>query len=215
MRSRSGIAGVLAFSLLIAGCGKEGSTPNAPLVGVKGSEKQAAQGLGFPTFATKNTTRVGGADAVADAAAVARAVYPASTASSRPDAVTLVDDRDWRVALAASVLMSPPVRAPLLFTNGSELPAATESALEGLGPRGSRELEGAQVIRVGSVARPSGFKSTDVKGGDPFTVANDVDRLAASARGAPSDAVVIVSADAPSYSMPAAAWAAKSGNPVL
>ena len=215
MRSRSGIAGVLAFSLLIAGCGKEGSTPNAPLVGVKGSEKQAAQGLGFPTFATKNTTRVGGADPVADAAAVARAVFPAETASTRPSAVTLVDSGDWRIALASAVLMAPPVRAPLLFTNGSSLPPASGAALEGLGPRGARSLAGTQVIRVGSVARPAGMKSTDIKGGDPFTVANQVDKLIASARGGPSGSVVIVGADDPAYAMPAAGWAAKSGNPIL
>src|SRR4051794_39274005 len=215
MRTRRPFAGALVCSLLIAGCGKEAGAPNQPLVGLKGSEKKAAQGLGFPTFATKNTTRVGGADAVADAAAVARAVYPAETASTRPSAVTLVDGGDWRIALASSVLMAAPVRAPLLFSNGSSLPPASEAALEGLGPRGARSLAGTQVIRVGSVARPAGFKTTDVKGGDPFTVANAVDRLAASARGAPSDAVLVVSADAPAYAMPAAAWAAKSGNPVL
>jgi hypothetical protein len=216
MRARPQLALAAACALAaLAGCGKDTVTANQPVVGVKGSSKQAAQGLGFPTFATKNTTRVGGADATADAAAVARAVYPAETAGTRPGAVTLVDDSDWRIALAASVLMAPPVRAPLLFTNGSSMPAASSAALEGLGPRGARSLNGAQVIRVGSVARPSGFKSTDVKGGDPFTVANDVDRLAASARGAPSDDVLVVGADAPAYSMPAAAWAAKSGNPVL
>src|SRR3954470_8362479 len=174
MRARRHPAALLACLLaaLTAGCGKESTGANQPVVGVKGSSKQAAQGLGFPTFATKNTTRVGGADATADAAAVARAVYPAETAATRPGAVTLVDDSDWRIALAASVLMAPPVRAPALFTDGSGLPAASEAALEGLGPRGARSLDGTQVIRVGSVARPSGFKTTDLKGGDPFTVAN-------------------------------------------
>jgi hypothetical protein len=216
MRARPQLALAAACALAaLAGCGKDTLPTNQPVVGIKGSEKQAAQGLGYPTFATKNTTRVGGADAVADAAAIARAVYPAETAATRPAAVTLVDDRDWRIAMAASVLMAPPVRAPLLYTNGSSLPPASSAALEGLGPRGARTLGGAQVIRVGSVARPSGFKSTDVKGGDPFTVADAVDRLAGVARGAPSDAVIVVSADAPAYSMPAAAWAAKSGNPVL
>jgi hypothetical protein len=34
--------------------------------------------LGFPAFATKNTTRVAGADSIADAAAVALAVYPST-----------------------------------------------------------------------------------------------------------------------------------------
>ncbi|HEY3186539.1 MAG TPA: hypothetical protein VGJ70_03645, partial [Solirubrobacteraceae bacterium] len=217
MRARSLLAvaiGCLALALA-AGCGKQAEQHNQPVLGVRGSEKEAAQGLGFPSFATKNTTRIGGADAVADAAAVARAVYPAATADTRPRAVTLVDQRDWRIALAASALMAPPVRAPVLFADGAELPPATEAALQGLGPRGSSALDGAQLIRVGAVARPAGFKTADLKSGDPFTVADEIDRLVAAARGGPSDTVLVAGADAPAYAMPAAAWAAKSGDPVL
>src|SRR5213592_4322059 len=149
MRARPLLAAALACLPLVlaAGCGKGTAPRNQPVSGVRGTEKQAAEGLGFPSFATKNTTRVGGADAVADAAAVARAVYPAATADTRPRAVTLVDQRDWRIALAASALMAPPVRAPVLFADGAELPPATEAALQGLGPRGSSALDGAQVIR--------------------------------------------------------------------
>ena len=217
MRARTLLAAALACLplALAAGCGKGTAPRNQPVIGVRGTEKQAAEGLGFPSFATKNTTRIGGADAVADAAAVARAVFPAATADSRPGAVTLVDQRDWRIALAASVLMAPPIRAPLLFAEGADLPPASDAALQGLGPRGTSALDGTQLIRVGAVARPAGFKTTDLKSGDPFTVADEIDRLVASARGGPSDSVVIASADAAAYAMPAAAWAAKSGDPVL
>src|SRR4051794_2797999 len=162
-----------ALALTAGACGKGGSDVNQPRSGVKGTEKEAAQGLGFPQFATKNTTRIAGADAIADAAAVSRAVWPAATAGTRPDAVTLVDDPDWRAGLAAAALAAPPVRAPILFAHGSELPPASDAALEGLGPRGARSLAGVQVVRVGAVARPSGFKTSDLKGGDPFTVANE------------------------------------------
>src|SRR5439155_757536 len=84
----------------------------------------------------KNTTRIGGADPVADAAAVARAIYPGTTPDSRPDAVTLVP-QDWATATAAAALMAPPVRAPLLFSDPKSLPAGSEEALRALGPRGS------------------------------------------------------------------------------
>src|SRR5438093_11001792 len=217
MRARPLLAAALACLPLVlaAGCGKGTAPRNQPVSGVRGTEKQAAEGLGFPSFATKNTTRIGGADAVADAAAVARAVFPAAPADTRPAAVTLVDKRDWRIALAASVLMAPPIRAPLLFAEGADLPAASDAALQGPGPGGSRTLDGTQLIRVGAVARPAGFKTTDLKSGDPFTVADEIDRLAASARGGHGDTVVVASADAPAYAMPAAAWAAKSGDPVL
>jgi hypothetical protein len=199
----------------LAGCGKSDTGTDQPVVGIGGGEKQAAQGLGFPAFATKNTTRVGGGDAIADAAAVARAVYPAVTGSTRPDAVTLVDQRDWRSAVAASVLMSRPVRAPVLFADGKDLPAASDAALQALGPTGSRALAGAQIVRIGDVAKPSGFKTRNLTGGDPYTVADAIDRTVSSVRGAPSDAVVVASADASEYTMPAAGWAAKSGDPIL
>src|SRR4051812_49898045 len=111
----------LAAALLVAGCGKGSggpASPQRPVLGVKGDKREAAQNLGFPQFATKNTTRIGGADPVADAAGAARAVYPATTAQTRPDAVTLVP-QDWRVATAASVLMAPPIRAPILYSDGA------------------------------------------------------------------------------------------------
>jgi hypothetical protein len=201
---------------LLAGCGKDDSgSLDQPITGVRGGDDAAEQGLGFPTFATKNTTRIAGADPVADAAAVARAVYPAATSGTRPGAVTLVDQGDWRAALAASVLMAPPVGAPVLFGDGDDLPPATEGALEALGPRGVRALDGAQVLRIGDVADAEGFKDRDVAGGDAFQIAANIDRLAATARGAASDRVVVVSADEPEYAMPAAGWAAKSGDPVL
>src|SRR5919198_1094413 len=42
-----------------------------------------------------------------------------------------------------------------------------------------------------------------------------IDAFQTAARGNPSDRVVVVSADAPDFAMPAAAWAAKAGDPVL
>jgi hypothetical protein len=183
-------------------------------VGIEGDERAAGQRLVFP-FATKNTTRVGGADPVANAAGVARVVFPAATADTRPNAVVLADQSDWRVALASSVFMAPPVRAPLLFSDGDDLPEASDSALAALGPRGADELGGAQVIRVGNVAKPDGLKSNDLRGSDPFALTAEIDRVVSAARGSPSDRVMVVSADAPAYAMPAAGWAAKSGDPIL
>ena len=59
---------------------------------------EEAEELGFPAFATKNTTRVAGADPVANAAGVALAVYPSTGDAPGPDAVTLVDAGDWQAA---------------------------------------------------------------------------------------------------------------------
>ncbi len=201
---------------LAAGCGRSQQRAiDNPRIGASGSDRRAAPALGFPGFATKNTTRVGGADPVADAAAIARAVYPSSSASSRPRAVTLVDAGDWRVALAASVLMSSPIRAPILFSDGGDLPDATAAALEALAPAGSEPAGRAQVIRIGDVPHPKGMRTTDLVGRDPFALARAIDAFAAQARDASSDTVIVASADRPEYAMPAACLAAKAGIPIL
>ena len=88
------------------------TTPDAPPVSGQTGDEVPAGGppLGFPVFATKNTTRVAGGDAIADAAAVALATYPARTPESRPAAVILAEVRDWRTGLAASVLVGMPIQ---------------------------------------------------------------------------------------------------------
>ncbi|HMJ35226.1 MAG TPA: cell wall-binding repeat-containing protein [Baekduia sp.] len=217
---RSTAAALLALAVVAAGCGRgaDSTTTKAkqPEIGAKGTETTAAADLGFPVFATKNTTRVGGADPVADAAAVARAVYSGSSRVTRPRAVVLADDRDWRVGLAASVLMSSPIRAPLLYAHGpDELPAATKSALAALAPTGSKQAGGAQVVRVGDVPELNGMRTTDLRGADAPAIARAIDAFQAAARGTTSDRVVVVPADSPEYAMPAAAWAAKAGDPIL
>jgi len=171
--------------------------------------------LGFPSAATKNTTRVPGADPVADAALVALAVYPSSGAGTHPGAVTIAPTDDWPAAIAAASLMSPPIRSPLLLSGSSSLPSATADALGAMAPAGSGATGGAQVIRVGDVPSPSGVRSVSIAGKDPYAVAAAIDRFASAARGRPSINVVIASAQAPAYAMPAAGWAAESGEPVL
>src|SRR5215207_201651 len=105
MRRRARLGAVLAVLLAAAtaasGCGRDRSedrgrddgASDRPALGVGGGEAEAAEDLGFPTFATKNTTRVAGSDPVANAAGVARAVFPARSPGTRPGAVALVDAR--------------------------------------------------------------------------------------------------------------------------
>jgi len=205
--------------LVVAGCGggsgnKGTPTPTAtaPVTGQKGDEVPASgPPLGFPVVATKNTTRVAGGDAVADAAGIALATYP----ETPPAAVILAEVRDWRTGLVASVLASKPIRAPVLFADGDQLPDASKAALDRLRPTGSKEAGGAQVIRVGTKAPVEGFKTTDVPAANPAALAAAVDRLQTAAAGAASTAVLVASSDQPSFAMPAAGWAAKSGNPLL
>jgi hypothetical protein len=214
---------VVILAVFVAACGESGGNSSTPqpqqtavVTGQKGNEvPPTGPPLGFPVFATKNTTRVAGGDPVADAAGVALATYPARTLESRPQAVILAEVRDWRTGLAASVLASRPIRAPVLFADGDTIPDATKAALEALQPTGSKEAGGALVIRVGTNAPVEGYKTTDVNGANPAALAAAVDRLQTAAAGAASGAVVVANQDRPEYAMPAAGWAAKSGNPLL
>ncbi len=212
---------VASIALLIAGCGGGGdgdpTPPSTPPVSGQTGDEVPAGGppLGFPVFATKNTTRIAGGDAIADAAAIALATYPARTPETRPQAVVLAEVREWKTGIAASVLASRPIRAPILFADGDTIPDATRAALDALQPTGSKEAGGAQVIRVGTKAPLEGYKTTDVTAANPNALAAAVDRLQAAAAGQPAGVVLIASSDRPEYAMPAAAWAAKSGNPLL
>ena len=165
---RRAVALLLATAVL-GGCSLGDEDTNPPPVGVESDDEQAAEQLGFPSSATRNTIRVGGSDPAADAAGVASALFPATGSSDRPTAVVLVDGEDWQSAVAASVLAGPPIAAPLLLSDGGELPAVTEDTLDRLAPRGSDLSKDAQVIRIGQeVARPEGFKTAVIQGSDAY-----------------------------------------------
>jgi putative cell wall-binding protein len=221
MRRPAAIFACLLAALAATACGRAGQTKTGtgssdkPGLGVKGTAPETVPDLGFPASATKNTTRIGGADPIANAAGVARAVFPATMPENRPGAVALIDARDWRAGVAGSVLASTPVRAAILLSNGPQLPDATRGALAALRPLGAKAAGGAQVVRVGNVARPPGLRTTDIAGRDPFALARALDAFQTAARGKSSDRVIVVSADDPAFAMPAAAWAAKAGDPVL
>ncbi len=199
----------------------ESSATPAPAPAASGnagdsSSSQTAEQLGYPGFATDNTTRVGGSDPAANAAGAALAVFPSTAANQQPAAVTLVNEEDWAGAIAASVLMAPPVRAPLLFSTPGELPEASEEALAALDPQGSKDTGGASLFAIGTVSLPSGAgKTSRVDSGDPASTAAQIATLRERLSGSPPEHIVIASSSRPDFAMPAAAWAARSGDPVL
>ena len=208
---------LVACCALFAGCSigeDSGDTP--PQIGVKSDDDEAAQDLGFPFTATKNTTRVGGGDAIADVAGVAGAVWPATSPSTSPKAVVLVDKDNWQGGVAASVFAGTAIGAPILLSDGGDLPAVTEDTLNRLDPKGSDLTKDAQVIRIGSrPPEPGGRKTTTIDGDDVYELASEIDRVHAVSTGEPSDDVMIASGERAEYAMPAAAMAARSGDAVL
>jgi hypothetical protein len=212
---------ICAAALVGCGGGKKSgdnsfSSPPSPVLGRPAQAKDAARDLGFPGFATKNTTRVGGADPIADAAGVAQAVYPGAADDSRPGVVTIVDAADFQSAVSAAQLMAAPLRSPILYSQDGDLPSATQDALDAIKPAGAEDAGKAQVIRIGDRAgTPKGLKSTDVAGTKPTAIAKAIDRLATAAAGEQSQDVIVASGEDPAFAMPAAGLSAKTGAPVL
>lgn len=169
--------------------------------------------LGYPTFATNNTVRIGGSDPAANAAAAALAVFPSITAEQRPAAVTVVGEEDWAGAIAAAVLMAPPVRSPILFSSPDELPEASEEALSALDPQGSAATGGAPLFAVGTLAYPG--EAAPIDSGDPAGTAAQIATLRDRLAGKPPRHILVASSSRPDFAMPAGAWAARSGDPVL
>jgi len=201
-------------ALALAGCSLGDDPPTATPAPQRSTAAPDATPAG--TTATKNTTRLGGADAAVDAAVVAQAVFPGAGAAARPRAVALVDLGDWQAGIAAGMLAAAPVGAAVLVSDGAELPPVTRAALARLRPRGASALGGAQVIRVG--ARPPaapGLRSSKISGDDPYELAAAVDRAFSRAKGELSKQVVVISGERPEHGMAAAAWAARSGDSVL
>lgn len=193
--------------------------PSPPTAGsteaVETPSSPTAEELGYPDFATGNTTRVGGSDPAANAAAVALAVFPSTTASQRPAAVTLVAEDDWAGGISASVLMAAPVRAPVLISGPDGLPDPSAEALDALDPAGDRSTGGASVFAIGDVEPPGDRQATGVSTGSAAAEAAAIAELRDRLFGSPPAHVVVAPSGRPELAMPAAAWAARSGDPVL
>jgi len=216
-----------AVALLLAGCGKSGviTTTGEGDHAATGGER-GASGTGTPSatflhaggaggIATGSTTRVGGAGPVLDAAAVARALYPGLTPGTRPQAVVIVDRGDWPAALAASGLAAAPLLAPILYSEGGSLPAASATALAAMRPTGATALHRVQTICIAAAACPSGYRAMHVRARGPYVLARKIATLMSALRGGVTDGIVASLSGPRALSMPAAGLAAESGAPIL
>ncbi len=208
----------LALAAALSGCGKSLPGESQGQGGAKAIPTVSPEGAGG--VATKNTTRLGGADAATDAAAVALAVYPGLTAAGRPQAVVVVDEQDWPAALAASALASAPLKAPLLYSSGGALAEVGEQALRTMRPTGAASLGGAQIVRIAAgtsgATHLDGYFTRTATDSDPYALAAKVQRLLSTIQGRAPRQVIVTAADGPpAQAMPAAALAAESGAPIL
>ena len=188
---------------------EKGGSSEAPAAATSTSE------LGYPAFATKNTTRVGGSGPAANAAGAALAVFPSTDEGQRPAAVTLVDEADWAGGIAAAVLMAPPLRAPILISSEGGLPDVSAEALSALDPQGSAATHADAVFAIGDAPAPDGRQTKSVSAKGPAALAAAISRLRDRLVGSPPRHIVVAPLGRPGFAMPAAAWAARSGDPVL
>ena len=190
----------------------------APSIVVESApQPEAAEEIGFPEFATRNTTRVGGADAIASAAGVALASYPSLGGVGGPGAVTsprrTPGRRRWRRP------RWPPIRSRRrsCCRDPDEVPELTAKALGGAladRARGGRRRPGIRRRRRrrsrgprdrGDRGQPTRPRSR--RGSTPSAPGSPARRTRArSSWSAPRR---------PAFAMPAAAWAARSGDPIL
>lgn len=216
------LAVVFIVAAILGGGSSETEAPTtpapvseAPATTAEEPATQAADELGYPAFATANTTRVGGADPASNAAGVALATFPSTKPSQRPDAVTLVDAADWRSAIAASVLMAAPIGAPVLISEADGIPEPTEQALDSLDPQGGKATKGKRAFAIGAASALSDVDAKRAGSGGGTVAAATIADLRDELFGKPPEHIVIAPAAESAFAMPAAAWAARSGDPVL
>jgi hypothetical protein len=146
---------------------------------------------------------------------VALAVHPSTGGVEGPAAVSLVEQSDWPSGIVASVFAAAPVSAPVLLTETDGVPALTADALRALGPQGSAATDDEQIFRFGHAAVPAGVRSAAIRGQNPAEVADEADKLRQKLTGVGPQHILLASSDRAAYAMPAAAGAARSGDPVL
>jgi hypothetical protein len=214
-----GVLAVVLIALVVInpfGGGGSGGTRVVTIAVATDNSQQAPVGvLGFPLVATRNTTRISGPDPTDDAAAAALATHPPAPEAAPLQAVTLVPDDDWQAGIAASVLAGPPTRIPVLISQHGSVPDATSQALAQLNPRGGGGSGDIAVYSAGGASVPSGLKSQDVPGDSPAEIANSIDQLRQRLVKEEPQHILLVSSSQAGYAMPAAAWAARSGDPIL
>lgn len=206
----------------LAACGGDDappttSTPTSPTTPTtEGSTSATSTVITAPRAYTKNTVRLDAADPTGVAALTALTMYPSTARDLRPDAVTFAGADDWRSILLASSFAAKPLGFPLLLMDGRNLPPVSSAALAQLQPAGAPSMNKAQGLRIGVSNRPTnGLRTRYLTSISPAGLARAADRQLQNLRGRASDRVMVVNSDKPEYAAPAAAWAARSGDPIL
>lgn len=215
------LVAALASAVGLSACGGDDtppptSTPSATTPTTDGSTSATTTSLPVPRAYTKNTTRLDASDPTGVAALTALTMYPSTARDLRPDAVTFAGADDWRSILLASSFAAKPLGFPLLLMDGRNLPPVSSATLAQLQPAGASSMNKAQGLRIGVSTRPAtDLRTRYLTSATPAGLARAADRQLQNLRGRASDRVIVVNSDDPKSAAPAAAWAARSGDPIL
>lgn len=139
---------------------------------------------------------------------LSRVLIPAPDLAGRPSAVILVPGSTWQVLAAVAPLIRL-TGSPILVNDGP----AVRGEIRRLNPSGISTLGGSKVIAVNTVA-PAGRRVLRISANDPADLAAAVDQLRARLPGGEPRNVFLVPDD-PGFALPAAYWAAYSGDALL
>jgi hypothetical protein len=95
------------------------------------------------------------------------------------------------------------------------MPEPTEEVLDALDPQGGKATKGVQAFAVGAAAAPSGLGAERIGRAGGTAAAAEIAGLRDELLGGPPRHIMVAPAAEPAFAMPAAAWAARSGDPVL
>jgi hypothetical protein len=222
LKAIGALVAIAIVILVVAVAGGGSESQSGQRAGSAGSGESSVTG----TTATNNTTRISADDTATFAANVALTVFPSETPAQRPKSVALVGDESWQNAVAAAALMAHPIRAPLLISSASELPDPTVLALQSLQPHGNLLKKSGNLSRkgvpyyvIGPIPTPSvpGFPGRTAKTGplNGAPQAAEIEAFRKTIFRAPPPHVIVAPENDPAFAVPAAAWAARSGDDVL
>lgn len=182
------------------------------------------------TWNQKNATRVGGGTTSETAIQALQIAYPATRPANSPGAIVKVAD-DWRIALAATSLIARPVNAAIIVATDRDqntlreverlqgAPAAAATPLSDSQPTSQPQSSPApspSPLKTFYIGTAGGADGESITGNDPASLAAAIDERRASAGDALSYNVIVVGSESDyRWAMPAAAYCARTGTPVL
>ena len=200
---------------------------------------QASDQSNRVTWNQKNVARIGGATDAETATHVLQASYPATRSENRPGLIVTVAD-DWCMALAATPLIARPTNAALVVGGPAGVDADAAREIERMrgtsvalpspspfpSPSGpttqlsmpvpSPQPAISQPMLLSVGAASAGDLNAEVITGEPSSVAAAIDERRVRQGVNPSSNVIVVAADADyRWALPAGAYAARTGTPIL